>query len=284
VRTAVRRRGSGTAFACLGAALLAVASGRASPLREAFDATTELDLERAARLLAEVDGALAPAAVERARLAVYRGDCLTASVTLDASAELGQIPELQVLHDVARRCAEATAGALVFEDRRVGVWIRLQEARDRALLPFLIEGAARARAYLEREFDVTLPRPLRIELVQDLFSLSALSGLPVAAAETTGTVGVARWGRVILVSPRATPRGYPWEDTLAHELVHLFVTRATRDRAPLWLQEGTAKQHETRWRARRPFDDDTDHDAVAREAILTGQSVGIDALGPSIAL
>ncbi len=279
-----RRRGAGTALACLGAALLTVANGRATPLREAFDATTELDLERAARLLAEVDGATASATIERARLALYRGDCLTASVTLDAAATLDGMPELEALRAVARGCAEATAGALVVEDRRLGVWIRLQDARDRALVPFLVDGAVRARDYLEREFDVRFPQPLRVELVQDLFSLSALTGLPVEAAETTGTVGVARWGRIILVSPRATPRGYPWEDTLAHELVHLFVTRATRDRAPLWLQEGTAKQHETRWRSPRPFDDDTDHDAVARAALLSGQAVGIDALGHSIAL
>ncbi|GEM_PF-275810 len=272
------------ALAGLGAALVALAAGHASPLREAADATTELDLGRSARLLAEVDSEATVVAVERARLAVYRGDCLTASVILDAASASDPGPDLEALRAVARGCAEATAGALVVEDRRHGVWIRLQDARDRALVPFLVDGAVRARGYLEREFDLRLPRPLRIELVQDLFSLAALTGLPVQAAETTGTVGVARWGRVVLVSPRATTRGYPWEDTLAHELVHLFVTRATRDHAPLWLQEGIAKQHETRWRERRPFDDDTDHDAVAREALLAGNAVGIESLGHSIAL
>lgn len=281
---APRSRRAAGALAGLAAALLVLATGHASPLREAIDATTELDLDRSARLLSDVDSEAAAVAIERARLAVYRGDCLTASVTLDTAAALDGVPELESLRAVARGCAEATAGALVVEDRRRGVWIRLQDARDRALVPFLVDGAVRARGYLEREFDLGLPRPLRIELVQDLFSLSALTGLPVEAAETTGTVGVARWGRVVLVSPRATPRGYPWEDTLAHELVHLFVTRATRDHAPLWLQEGIAKQHEARWRDPRPFDDGTDHDAVARGALLAGRAVGIDALGRSIAL
>jgi hypothetical protein len=89
---------------------------------------------------------------------------------------------------------------------------------------------------------------------------------------------------VNLNSPRAAPTGFPWQDTLAHEITHLAITRATRDMAPLWLQEGLAKRQEIRWRARRPFDGEPPADAVAKNALLTGQSVGIDKLGPSIAM
>jgi hypothetical protein len=142
----------------------------------------------------------------------------------------------------------------------------------------------RARAAIERDLGVVMPRPLRIDLVRDLFSLSAVSGLPLSAAETTGTVAVARWGRVNMISPRAAPGGFPWEDTLAHEITHLALSRGTRDQAPLWLQEGIAKRQETRWREPRPFDGDPAPDFVARDALLTGQSVGIDKLGPSIAM
>ncbi|MBN2193781.1 MAG: hypothetical protein JW751_13275 [Polyangiaceae bacterium] len=256
---------------------------RASPLREAANATTELDVARATALLAQVNVDAAAVTIERARLAIYRGDCLSAAVILDAST-LVVSPDLEGLSSVAHACAQATAGASIVEDAERGVWIRLQDARDRALVPFVTAVAGRARSYLEREIGIAMPRPLRIELVRDLFSLAALTGLPLEAAETTGTVGVARWGRIILLSPRATPRGYPWEDTLAHELVHLFVTRASRDRAPLWLQEGIAKGYETRWRSPRPFDDETDHDSVAAAALRSGRAVGLDGLGQSIAL
>ena len=46
--------------------------------------------------------------------------------------------------------------------------------------------------------------------------------------------------------------GYPWLDTLAHEMTHLALSQGTRDRAPLWLQEGVAKREETRWRDPSP--------------------------------
>jgi tetratricopeptide (TPR) repeat protein len=268
----------------LAAGCLAMArTAQAAPeyLRQAADAVTELELGRANALLVNRESAGPAVAFQRARLALYRGDCDTALAILSSPA-FAAIPEAESLREVARGCAQATAAAKIVEDRNV--WLRLQDADDEVLVPWLLRVATEARRSLAAELGVVVPSPLRIELVRDLFSLAALSGLPLAAAETTGTVGVARYGRVILVSPRATGLGYPWEDTLAHELTHLAVGRASRDRAPLWLQEGLAKLCEFGWRPPRPFDERRDDDAAARAALGSGQWVDLDQLGPSIAL
>ncbi len=111
-----------------------------------------------------------------------------------------------------------------------------------------------------------------------------MTGLPYASAQTTGTVAVAKWGRITLLSPRASHHGYAWRDTLAHELTHLAVTRATRDLAPLWLQEGVAKREEVRWRAVGPFDDKPPPDAVAERGIELRLAPALDKMGPSIAM
>jgi hypothetical protein len=248
---------------------------------EIGDAITELDVLRAQKLLSGVSQDSAGLALERARLSLYVGDCDAASATL---ATLNGVKDAAPLAELAKNCARATAGALVIEDAARGLWIRLQDGDDRVLVPLLSDVAVKARAAIERDLGVVMPRPLRIDLVRDLFSLSAVSGLPLRAAETTGTVAVARWGRVNMISPRAALGGFPWEDTMAHEITHLAVTRATRDAAPLWLQEGLAKRQEIRWRAPRPFDGQPPADDIAREAFLTGQSVGIDHIGPSIAM
>jgi hypothetical protein len=247
------------------------------------DAITEIDLARAEKLLAEAGTEAPSLAFEGARLAVYRGDCALASVTL-SRPELAETKEGAGLKELADSCARATVAGVVIEDRARGLWLRVQDDADRALAPFVFDVAARARDAVSREVGVNLPRPLRIDLVRDLFSLSAVSGLPLTAAETTGTLAVARWGRVILLSPRAASLGFPWEDTLAHEITHLMVTRATRDHAPLWLQEGMAKRLESSWRAPRPFDEPGWADALAYRAQLEGRSIGIDRLGPSIAM
>jgi hypothetical protein len=236
------------------------------------DAITEIDLERARRLLDAASGDATVLALERARLAIYLGQCDAAAAELSVPT-LAESPAGADLSALAGSCARATAAGFVIEDRERGIWVRLQDDADRTLAPFIMDTAVKARDVLGAELGIDFPRPLRIDVVRDLFSLSAVSGLPLEAAETTGTLAVARWGRVIMLSPRATDLGYPWQDTLAHEITHLLVTRATTDHAPLWLQEGIAKREESRWRAARPFDDPSWAEQTARSALLAGRSV-----------
>ena len=257
--------------------------GLTSPLERVSHAITEIDTARATELLERAPSDSPALTLERARLAVYLGECDRADAIL-ANPIFSESREATQLGELAKSCARATAAGFVMEDKQRGIWLRLQDDADRALAPFIFEVAASARDTVSKEIGIDMPRPLRIDLVRDLFSLSAVSGLPLKAAETTGTLAVARWGRVIMLSPRAPEQGYPWQDTLAHEITHLLVTRATRDFAPLWMQEGLAKRFEVRWRPPRPFDNPDWADTGARNAALDGRSVGIDKLGPSIAM
>jgi hypothetical protein len=247
------------------------------------DAITEIDLERAQKLAKDIDLQTPQFLLERARLLVYLGDCVGAMAVLSNPAVTESKDGAQ-LAKIAKSCAHATAAGFVIEDKARGIWLRLQDDADRVFAPFVFAVAAQARDRIGAELGVDMPRPLRIDLVRDLFSLSAVTGLPLEAAETTGTLAVARFGRIIMLSPQATRSGYHWEDTLAHELTHLLVTRATRDRAPLWLQEGIAKREETRWREPRPFDPKDWAEDTATRALRTGRQIGIDKLGPSIAM
>jgi tetratricopeptide (TPR) repeat protein len=70
--------------------------------------------------------------------------------------------------------------------------------------------------------------------------------------ESSGAIALCKWSRLMIVSPRALVHGYPWRDTIAHELTHLALSRMTGGRAPMWLHEGVAKFEETRWRSDPP--------------------------------
>jgi hypothetical protein len=242
-----------------------------------------LDYEAARGELAEADPADPPAALERARLAIYQLDCDGAAAVL-ARPEVVAVPGGDALADIARGCQRATAALAEDRDDARGIDVRWQDEHDRALAPLLFDTVAAARDALAAELGVDWPLPTRIVVVRDLLSLSAMTGLPYASAQNTGTVAVAKWGRVTLLSPRASPHGYPWRDTLAHELAHLAVTRATRDRAPLWLQEGIAKREEVRWRDPGPFDWRPPPESVVERAIERGVAFRLDKLGPSIAM
>lgn len=251
--------------------------------RRARAAILEIELEEAGRILQDANPNDTALAVERGRLFIYQGNC-------DGAAQLLSRPDLAAtaegadLGDIARGCARATAATEIVRDEENGITVRLQDDEDRALVPLLASTAALVRENLAQELGVLLPKPLWIDLVRDQFTLAAMTGLPLEAAQTTGTVAVAKWGRVTMISPRATGDGYPWLDTLAHEMTHLALSRGTRDKAPLWLQEGVAKRQETRWRTPIALDNVPSVDSVAAIGIAKGLGRPLDKLGPSIAM
>ncbi|HTB79231.1 MAG TPA: hypothetical protein VK762_38575 [Polyangiaceae bacterium] len=271
-------------------ALAALAIGAPAPTRAQGDPASSveamidgLDYDEARHALAAADANDPRVLLERARLAIYELDCDGAAAIL-SRPEVEHAQGGEALADIARGCQRVTAALAVDRDTSRGVEVFWQDEHDRALAPLLFDTVAQARDALTRDLGVDWPRPTRVVVVRDLLSLSAMTGLPYESAQTTGTVAVAKWGRVTLLSPRASHHGYPWRDTVAHELTHLAVTRATRDRAPLWLQEGVAKREEVRWREPGPFDDRPPPDAVVQRGAELGLGVPLDKLGPSIAM
>jgi hypothetical protein len=246
-------------------------------------AIVDMDLDDAGRILDGADLRDAALAIERGRLSIYTHE-YDAAASLLGRADLAGTNEGAELGDIARGCARGTAAIVEVRDEERGLVVNLQDDDDRALVPLLAETAIKVRAQLQKDLGVELARPLRIDLVRDQFTLAAMTGLPEKAAQTTGTVAVAKWGRVTMLTPRSMGHGYPWLDTLAHEMTHLALSQGSRDRAPLWLQEGVAKREETRWREPQPLDDVPPVDMVALVGMEKGLGRSLDRLGPSIAM
>ncbi|HEX4512317.1 MAG TPA: hypothetical protein VH054_02240, partial [Polyangiaceae bacterium] len=242
-----------------------------------------LDLDTARAILQKADAGDAAASLERARLAIYDGDCDKA-VTILTDPQVAKLDEDVGLGDIASGCARVTAATSIVEDKAQNIHVRFQDDADQVLMPLMVETITKARDTLTRDFGVDWPKPTRVVVVRDLVALSAMTGLPYKDASTTGTVGIAKWGRVTLLSPRASQHGFAWRDTLAHELTHLAVTRASGDLAPLWLQEGLAKREEIRWRGPGPFDDKPSPESVVAYGMQKHLDLPLDKLGPSIAM
>jgi len=155
--------------------------------------------------------------------------------------------------------------------------------KDEILVPYLLEALEAQRLAISRVFGIDFPGKVRVEILDGARSLSKLTGLTEAEIRGSGTVAVAKFDKLMILSPRLLVRGYDWLDTAAHELVHHAITWRTNDQMPVWLHEGLAKWGETLWRAKggeaySPY-------AAARleAALKQGKLVTFDEMHPSVA-
>jgi tetratricopeptide (TPR) repeat protein len=87
----------------------------------------------------------------------------------------------------------------------------------------------------------------------------------------------------MVTTPRALAYGYPWLDSMNHELVHYAVSALSSDRAPVWLQEGLAKFLERRWREPAGGRLAPSMEHLLARALRSGKLISFDAMHPSMA-
>ncbi len=243
-----------------------------------------LDGPSAERAVAEISRAGGRVSTQLARLAIHRGDATTALRLLEGAAHEPKADEVRELRAVASGLLHATAGARETRTADGALFLHLQHPADAVLEPLLHETVTAARKVTGDALGFEWKAPTYVVVVRDQQTLAEATGLPYDAARTTGTLAIAKWGRVTMLSPRATEAPFAWRDTVVHELAHLALTAVTADRAPLWLQEGVAKDMEIRWRDADPYDERLPLASIVRAAMGTGEYVPLDKLGPSVAM
>lgn len=262
----------------------------AEALRQVAQALNELRVEEAARLLTPLARAYpddSDVRFERAMVRFYQGDYGGAVSDLEAAGASGRLrdsgdrAELGALIEATHRATEHFLTARSPDGRYV---VRHAPGPDAVLVPYAIEAMEAADRELREELGVQVPGPLRLEIYPTASSLAQVSTLTVEEIGRTGTIALCKWDRIMVTSPRALVRGYPWMDTIGHELVHLFLSRASRDRAPVWMQEGIAKFLERRWRGEPGAAHlDPASEALLQGAVRSGALLPFDRLHPSIA-
>jgi tetratricopeptide (TPR) repeat protein len=122
-----------------------------------------------------------------------------------------------------------------------------------------------------------------VDIYRSPSDLAAVSTLTVEDVERTGTIALCKWARLMATSPRALRFGYPWLDSLAHELTHYVISTLTQDRAPVWLQEGLAKFLERRWREPAGPGLPPSMQHLLAKALASGKLISFEAMHPSMA-
>ncbi len=89
---------------------------------------------------------------------------------------------------------------------------------------------------------------IRIEIYPGPEEFGLASGLSSEDMEVSGAIGVCKFNKIMILSPRCLMFGYRWVDALTHEYTHFLIINITNNNCPIWLNEGLAKYFESIWR------------------------------------
>jgi tetratricopeptide (TPR) repeat protein len=161
--------------------------------------------------------------------------------------------------------------------------IRYAAGPDATIAALAGEVLDRAWEVIGYDLGIKPADPIRVELLGAPADLAKLSPLTETDIETTGTIALSKYNKLMVVSPRATIFGYPWMDTLAHEYTHLVVSRLAHDAVPVWLQEGLARLEQTRWRRAPEMQLSATEQALLAAALRKGRLITFEEMHPSMA-
>jgi tetratricopeptide (TPR) repeat protein len=158
-----------------------------------------------------------------------------------------------------------------------------QPGQDEVLIDLADEVLETAYRVLGQDLGYQPSEPVRVEFLGRPADLARMSPLTEQEIETTGTIALCKYGKLMVVSPRATLFGYPWMDTLAHEYTHYVVARTSHNQVPIWLHEGLARFAQTRWRKPPGSELSAPEEQLLANALERNKLISFDDMHPSMA-
>jgi len=264
--------------------LVAARPAAASKLDEARDLLEAWQLEDAL-VIAEQALAETPSDPETWALAAavqhQRGEHLSALALMDAAVAAGaKDPEgLKALIE------SSAAYSASFETRETPHFRIRFLNKDEIVATYAEDVLERAYTNIAGDLEL-LPaergEKIVVEIYPDARALAGATGLTIHEIETSGTIAVCKFHRLMITSPLATASGYDWADTLAHEFTHLIISKKSRNTIPIWLHEGIAKYSESRWRG-KGGELSAWSAALLKQALEKKQLVTFEQMHPSMA-
>ena len=215
------------------------------------------------------------------KASLYRGEYLEAARWAERWAEAEPANEYaKGWKAFAEQTAEAVQDFKTYTSPHFIV--RAQEARDGILAAYALDALEKAYEFLGRDLGYRPSTPVRVEIFPDHERFHAASSLSKRDIEVAGAVGICKFNKVMVLSPRVLLRGYRWLDAMVHEYVHYVIVKLSDDKAPIWIHEGVAKHEESRWRSSASLYLNPLNRTLLAEALRTGEFVTFDQMEPSL--
>ncbi len=159
--------------------------------------------------------------------------------------------------------------------------IYLDEKQDAILADYLINALEKTYQIMADQYGFQPKDKIRIEVFPDAKAFYFASSLSARDIEVTGAVGLAKFNKLMVLSPKALVYGYRWLDAITHEYMHYLIVRSTSNKAPIWFHEGLAKYEETRWRNGSSYLSSLYQTLLAR-ALTDGKLISFARMEPSL--
>lgn len=254
----------------------------AARITAAQDALADWQLDEAARIAAELERELPdvpPVQQVVGLVRFHQGEYDAALKLLRRAAESGgDAPQTLAL---VESTAKETAGFVKAESEHFIV--RTPPGKDELLQPIALWALEEAYREITKAFDYAPKHKIVVDILHDAKGLASVSTLTVKEIETSGTIALCKFNRLMITSPKALARGYSWLDTLSHEFVHLVVSEKSKNNVPVWLHEGLAKYNESRWRGAPGLALDAASENLLAQSFKKNKLITFEQMHPSMA-
>lgn len=200
--------------------------------------------------------------------------------TFERLLQIAPHPRIQAYREFVAATIQSTSTLQPMETAHFR--ILLDPEKDAALVPYLSEVLEQSYQRLGDIFNFTPTEKIRVEIFPTTATFYPASSLSTRDIEVSGAIGICKFNKIMLLSPRNLARGYRWTDSLSHEYIHYIVVHLSHNNAPIWLHEGMAKYFESAWRLPPGTWLDRRAESLLAHALKHNSFVGFKNMDPSL--
>jgi tetratricopeptide (TPR) repeat protein len=157
------------------------------------------------------------------------------------------------------------------------------DKKDQILANYALEALENGYREIGRDLKYFPDRKVLVEIYPSIEDFNFASSLSKEDMDVSGTTGICKFNRLMILSPRCLAFGFRWLDCLVHEYTHFVINMKSNMHTPLWLHEGIARYEEKRWilplgnNYLTPLDS-----SLLKEALDHNEMVSFERMSPSL--
>jgi tetratricopeptide (TPR) repeat protein len=210
----------------------------------------------------------------------YLGRYPEALSTLDALIEDIPHPQFQRFREFIAQTIKSTETLTLIESDHFRIMIDTD--RDAALVPYVSDILEQSYQRLGTHFGYFPKEKVLVEIFPTTDTFYPASSLSARDIEVSGAIGICKFNKIMLLSPRNLARGYRWTDAISHEYLHYLIVHLSANQAPIWLHEGIAKYFEDAWRLPESAWLSRRTESLLAHALANDSFVGFKNMEPSL--